>query len=427
MKTDTRRSFVKQLGLGVALASSAGKLSAAGANERVHLALIGCGQRGRAFHGRVSHICDPDETRLAETVEATGVSPANAVTDLRRILDDDAVDAVVIAAPDHWHAPAAILACQAGKHVYVEKPLSHNFRESQLLLQAAKQSGVVAQHGTQQRSSRFIRDAIQSLREGFIGDVLVAKAWNIQKRSNIGHEQPSDPPPGVDYDMWLGPAQYVPFQRNRFHKDWHWWHNFGTGDIGNDGTHDLDYARWGLGVETLPAHVSAIGGKYFFDDQQEFPDTATCIFEYPGDGAVGHKRKLIFEMRLWSRNYPMNCDSGAEFYGTDGQMFLSKRGKLRVIDSDNKVIVEKRREPEPGFAHLENFIESIKNNDTVNADLTKAHRTVALVHLANISLRMGRTLHFDPTNETILNDEEASRMLRRNYRDTGHWAIPDNV
>ena len=249
------------------------------------------------------------------------------MTDLRRVLDDQSVDAVVVATPDHWHAPAAILACEAGKHVYVEKPQSHNLRESRLLLDAARRNQVVVQHGTQSRSNPLIAGAVQMLREGVIGDVLVAKAWNIQRRGNIGHEQPSEPPAGVDYDTWVGPAEFVPFQKNRFHYHWHWWYNFGTGDIGNDGTHEIDYARWGLGVEGLPATATGLGGKYFFDDDQEFPDTATCTFEWPGDGRVGSRRQLIFEMRLWSTNYPFNCDSGAEFYGTAGRMLVSKRGK----------------------------------------------------------------------------------------------------
>jgi predicted dehydrogenase len=211
----------------------------------------------------------------------------HAVSDLRRVLDDSSVDAVVVATPDHWHAPAAIMACEAGKHVYVEKPCSHNHRESRLLLDAARRNNVVVQHGTQSRSNELIAGAVQMLREGVIGDVLVAKAWNVQPRGNIGHKTPSDPPPGVDYDAWVGPAVFLPYQENRFHYNWHWWYNFGTGDIGNDGTHEIDYARWGLGVEGLPSTVTGLGGKYFHDDDQEYPDTTTSVFEWPGDGAVG--------------------------------------------------------------------------------------------------------------------------------------------
>lgn len=423
----SRRDFVKHVGVGAALAATTTKLQAAGANERVNLALIGCGVRGRAFYGNITHVCDPDQSRAMQAAEANSIDSSNVHTDFRKILDDPSIDAVAIATPDHWHAPAAMLACQAGKHVYVEKPVSHNFRESQLLQKVADRSGVVVQHGTQRRSNTFILEAIQMLKEGMIGEVLMAKAWNIQKRDNIGFKKPTDPPPGVDYDMWVGPAEYMPYQENRFHKDWHWWYNFGTGDIGNDGTHELDYARWGLGVETLPSRVTALGGKYFYDDQQEFPDSANCLFEFPGDKKPGSIKQLQFEMRLWSRNYPMNCDSGVEYYGTKGQMFLSKRGKLRVIDGGNKELVNKRMEKKREFTHLENFFDSIRGKATPNADLLTAHRSVGLVHLANISLRVGRSINFDPVEEAIVDDPQANQLLGRSYRKGGHWAAPQDV
>lgn len=427
MNTNTRRTFLKHAGAGLALAASAPSLRAAGANEDVRLGLIGCGIRGKSFYPYVSYVCDPDERRLATAVEKSGVSSSQATTDFRRILDDPSIDAVVIATPDHWHAPAAILACEAGKHVYVEKPVSHNFRESQLLQQAAERAGVVVQHGTQQRSNPFIAEAVQMVHEGQIGDVLVAKAWNVQKRDNIGFASPTPPPAEVDYEQWVGPAEYVPFQKNRFHTDWHWWYNFGTGDIGNDGTHEIDYARWGLGLETLPSRITGLGGKYYFDDQQQFPDTATCVFEYPGEGSVGDKRQLIFELRLWSTNYPINTDSGVEFYGTKGQMTLSKRGKLRVLDADNKLVVNERAEKQAGFPHLQNFLEAVRGNAKLAADLRTAHLSVGLVHLANIALRTERTLNFDPDKEAIVGDDQASQLLTRQYRESGHWAIPKNV
>jgi predicted dehydrogenase len=319
------------------------------------------------------------------------------------------------------------LACEAGKHVYVEKPCSHNFRESQLLLQAARRNNVVVQHGTQQRSREFIRNAIQMLHEGAIGDVLVAKAWNIQRRRDIGRAQSGSAPPDVDYDMWVGPAEMVPFQPNRFHSDWHWWHNFGTGDIGNDGCHEIDYARWGLGVETLPAKITAVGGKYFFHDDQEFPDTATCIFEYPAEGASSNPRQLLFEMRLWSRNYPYNCDSGVEFYGSKGKMVLSKRGKMFLIDDNNKTVREDRAEDELGWGHVDNFVAAIRDGVRLNADIEEGHRTVALVHLANTAIRVGRSLDFDPQAEQVVDDAQASQLMSRIYRHNGHWAIPAGV
>ena len=237
----SRRAFIQWTGTaGLAMASSA---THAGANDDVVVALIGCGSQGRgvtksiaAVPGvRIAYVCDPDEER--RNAARTELGAGESVADLRRILDDKAVDAVIVATPDHWHAPASILACDAGKHVYVEKPCSHNLREARLLLEAARRNRVVVQHGTQSRSNPLIANAVRLLREGAIGDVLVAKAWNIQRRKNIGHQQPSQPPPGVDYDLWVGPVPMLPFQENRFHYNWRWWHAFGNGDVGNDGTH----------------------------------------------------------------------------------------------------------------------------------------------------------------------------------------------
>ena len=272
-------------------------------------------------------------------------------------------------------------------------------------------------------------DAMQMLREGIIGDVLVAKAWNIQRRGNIGYSQPGKPPAALDYDTWVGPAPFVPFRQNCSHYHWRWWHNFGTGDIGNDGTHEIDYARWGLGVEGLPSTAMAVGGKYFHEDDQQFPDTATCAFEYRGDGAVGQRRQLIFEMRLWSRNYPFNVDSGAEFYGTAGRLFVSKRGKLEVYaDRERRVKDARPKEPAPLLVddHQQDFLDAIRTGRRPNADIEIGHHSVALVHLANISVKVGRGLQIDPTAERIVGDEEADALMGRQYRD-GHWAIPVNA
>jgi predicted dehydrogenase len=421
--------FLKHASAGVAAATlsqtrTAPAAQALGANDRLRLGVIGCGQRGRWFYERADYVCDPDRSRLGVAAKKAGVDDAHAVTDMRRILDDPAIDAVVITTPDHWHAPAAILACEAGKHVYVEKPCSHTLREAQLLLDAARRNNVVVQHGTQQRSRPFTVEAIEQLRDGVIGDVLMAKAWNIQRRKSIGFAAPSAVPAGVDYDMWVGPAQMVPFQENRFHQHWHWWYNFGTGDIGNDGAHEMDYARWGLGVDAMPARIVALGGKYFHNDDQQFPDTATCVFEYPGDGTVGNRKQLVFELRLWSRNYPINCDSGAEFYGTAGKMVFSKRGKLRIYDGDNRLIVEKNEKKPPPLIHLDDFLEAIRESRRPSADILEGVRSVAPIHLANIALRTGRSLDFDSTTHQIVDDDPANRLLTRPYRDGGHWAVP---
>jgi predicted dehydrogenase len=424
MATTSRRSFLKQAGSGGLAIGLAGAARASSANDKIVVGLIGCGGRGRRFFEYADYVCDPDAERLNLAAKEAGVPSSRAVDDLRRLLDDKSIDAVVIAAPDHWHAPAAILALEAGKHVYVEKPCSHNFRESQLLLAAAQRTGRVVQHGTQQRSSALVRDAVAMLYDGAIGNVLVAKAWNVQLRPNIGHTQPTNPPSGLNYALWVGPAEFVPFQPNRLHYNWHWWYPFGTGDIGNDGTHEIDLARWGLGVDTMPSKVAAIGGKYFHDDDQQFPDTATCVFEYPGDGGPGDRKQLIFEMRIWSTNYPHNCDTGVEFWGSNGKLTLSKRGKLEILGPRNKVIEQKRFDFAKNMEHMEDFLNAIRTGRRPNAPIEEAHRSVALVHLANVAIRTGRSLTVDPNIEAITGDDDATQFLRRAYRQGGHWAIP---
>lgn len=426
MKSTDRRSFLA----GASLAIAAGSRFVTAADpSKIKVSLIGCGGRAgshRDEFSKIAHIawvCDPDQKRLAEFEKATG---AKSTTDMRRIFDDKEVQAVVVSTPDHWHAPASILACNAGKHVYVEKPCSHNFIEGAMLVQAARKNNVVVQHGTQSRSNRQIVNAIQMIKEGAIGDVLMAKAWNIQRRSNIGKSAPSQAPEHVDYDSWIGPAEYLPYQSNRFHYSWHWWHNFGTGDIGNDGAHEIDIARWGLGVEGLPSTVSALGGKYYFDDDQQFPDHATCTFEWPGDGQVGHRRQLMFEMRIWSTNYPYNCDSGVEFYGTKGQLMVSKRGKLMLWSENNKLIESPAPKEivELPSSHQADFLAAISKGSKPSADIQIGHESTALIHLANIAVRTGKQLAFEPKTQTITNDSQANDLLGRSYRSEGHWSVP---
>ncbi len=430
MTEPNRRSFLRQ-----AAAASAGAWTgsgqAAGANDRLTVGIIGCGGRGAGLAAEcarlanVAYVCDPDESRRLRVQEK--VQAPHAVADLRRILDDQSVDAVVIATPEHWHAPAAILACDAGKHVYVEKPCSHNVREGRLLVEAARRNRRVVQHGTQSRSNPFVAGAIQMLREGVIGEVLVAKAWDVQRRVSIGRGTPEDPPPGVDYDLWVGPAEFLPYQANRFHYHWHWWYNFGVGGLGGDGPHEIDYARWGLGVETHPTAVAGLGGKYYFDDDQEYPDTGTVVFEWPGDGKVGHRRQMIFELRIWSTNHPFQVDSGAEFYGTRGKMFLSKRGKLEILDERNRPIEAQPKNPPQLLGHVADFLDAIKTGRPPNAGIETGHLSTTLVHLGNLALRLGRSLRFDPRTEQIPGDEQANALLSRKYRAGGHWAIPRGV
>ena len=437
MALTRRRDFIRNsTALGLSALSYTSLAQAAAQGAKPNVGFIGCGGRSKNLRktfgsaAKISWACDPEESRTKELQQDTGAR--RATNDLRRVLDDKSVDAIVVATPDHWHAPAAILGCEAGKHVYVEKPCSHNFQEGRLLVEAARRNKVVVQHGTQSRSNPLTVGAMQLLKENAIGDVLMAKAWNVQRRSNIGTAKPSNAPAGVDYDMWVGPAEAMPYQSNRFHYSWHWWYNFGTGDIGNDGAHEMDIARWGLGVEGLPSTATALGGKYYFDDDQQFPDTATCAFQWDGDGQVGVRRQLIFEMRIWSKNYPHNCDSGVEFYGTKGMLFVSKRGKLELWnDSNKRVDISKDEFSTQSLGlpqnHQVDFLQALKDGRNPSADIAIGHDSTSLIHLANISVRLGRSLQMDPETQTIKDDDRANQMLTRNYREGGHWAIPKDT
>ena len=266
------------------------------------------------------------------------------------------------------------------------------------------------------------------LHDGIIGDVLIAKAWNIQRRSNIGHMQPSSPPDKFDYDLWTGPALEMPFQKNRHHYTWHWWYNYGTGDLGNDGVHEFDMARWGLGVDSHPSNVAVAGGKFYFDDDQQFPDTVTATFDYPGDGSFGNRKQLIFEMRIWCTNYPEGVDGGVEFLGTKGKMFFSRRGKYWLLGERNKRRSEKPSQtPEMNVRNnLAAWLKAIRGDAPATAKANEAHHSASLCHLANIAVRVGRSFHFDPKDESIPDDQEANQLLTREYR-SGHWAVPRNV
>jgi predicted dehydrogenase len=432
----SRRTFLGQTAAATAALSAANWARAAGSNERATVALIGCGGMGgnhlRLLASRqdlrLKSLCDVDQGRLtaaAKSVEGmTSPMPAT-LTDMRRVFDDPDIDAVWIATPDHWHSPAAILAVTAGKHVYVEKPVSHNLREGRLLLEAARKHNRVVQVGTQCRSTAHVMRAMQLLREGIIGDVLVAKAWNSQLRRNLGKTQPSDPPPGLDYDLWLGPAPYRPYRSNMLPGVWRFWRDFGVGDIGNDGVHDIDIARWGLGVETHPSTIGGLGTKLFFDDDQEFPDTYYTVFEYPGDGQIGHKKQLIYEQRDWSPYVQEGHENGNAFYGTKGMLILGKGKGFQVFGPRNKLIEEGTGSPDLA-AHHQNFLDCVRTGGRPNADVEIGHLSASLCHLANIACRVTRTLQFDPAKEAITGDAEAHAMLRRTYRE-GHWAVPKGV
>lgn len=431
MSVMTRRQSIVTAAAGLAAAPAV--LQGSAPSGRVRLGVIGCGGQGmnhvrllaQRSDADVLAVCDVDEahrSRAIDTLTSAGRTAPRAFTDVRQLLDDDALDAVVIATPDHWHVPAAILACDAGKHVYLEKPCSHNVREGRALVETSRRTGRLVQHGTQSRSAPYMKQAIAQLHDGLIGTVHIARVWNIQRRGSIGQASPTDPPAGVDYDTWLGPAPFVPWQVNRFHSQWRWWYAFGTGDFGNDGVHDTDYGVWGLGVDRHPNAVAALGGKYHIVDDQQFPDTQTVICEYRGHGDEP-SRQLIFEQRLWSTSYPYNTDSGVEFFGTKGMMYLSRRGKVQVLDERNRRVQLPVPEGAPRIEnHHDNFLAAIRGEESLNAPIDVGHRSATLCHLGNIATRLRRTLEFDPDAEQIVNDEEADQLLTRAYR--SHWSVP---
>jgi predicted dehydrogenase len=438
MKTPERREFLKTAAvgaLGMTLASRTAR--AAGANERLVVGVIGPGGMGSGHlnqlrsrqDAEVAYVCDVDQNRLASAAKAvetaTGKAPS-AVTDLRRVLDDPNIDAVFIATPDHWHAPASILALDAGKHVYVEKPCCHNIREGRLMEEAVRRSGKLLQVGTQSRSTGFVREAIDRVLAGEIGEILVAKAWNSQRRSSIGKVAPSEPPEDLDFDLWLGPAPVVPYRSNMLHGTWRWFYDFGCGDIGNDGVHDIDVALWGLGVDSDPTTATCIGGKYFFDDDQQFPDTQYAVFDYPATGGNSRKRQLIFEQRIWSPYVQEGYENGAAFYGTGGVLILGHSVGWKLYGERNKLLGEGSGSADLA-AHHQNFFDCIRGVKTqLNADVHAGVRAATIVHLANIAARVNRVLTFDPASGQIEGDAEANQLVGRKYRE-GHWAVPQGA
>lgn len=431
----TRRTFLQHTGLGMAATLAASSYNrAADASTRLTLGVIGPGGMGsnhlRALVTRkdvtIAWLCDPNAQQLAaagKITSAAGVTPKT-TKDMREVYADSAVDAVLIATPDHWHTPAALLALEANKHVYVEKPCSHNVREGRLLVEAARRSKKVVQTGTQSRSTRHVQEAMARLKAGAIGEVLVCRVWNSQRRRDIGKTQPSKPPAHLDFDFWLGPAPVVDYRSNMLPGIWRWWFDFGCGDMGNDGVHDIDIGRWGLGVTTHPTTITAIGGKYFFNDDQQFPDTQTVIFEYAGEGKARPKQ-LIFEQRIWSPYVQEGHENGNAFYGTKGYMIFGKGGGWQIFGERNKPGETMRGSPDLP-AHHQNFIDCIRKGGTPTAEAEIGHLSASLCHLGNLATRLGRTLKFDPEKEQVVNDAAANQMVRRKYRE-GHWAVPKNL
>ena len=435
-----RRQFLQTSAAVAAATIIAGHESRAGDDspDILRVGLIGCGGMGtnhlRLLSDRkdvqVAWVSDVDQQRLDAAakivLDGSGKAP-DTTSDLRRILDDKTIEAVWIATPDHWHTPAAILALDAGKHVYVEKPCCHNIREGRLLAEAVKRSGKRLQVGTQSRSTDCVREGIERIHKGEIGEILIAKAWNSQRRGSIGKSEPGTPPAHLDFDTWLGPAEKVAWRPNLLHGVWRWWYDFGCGDIGNDGVHDIDVALWGLGVDTHPQRVTCFGQKNYFDDDQQFPDTQYAICEYPTTGTpAGRCKQLIFEQRIWSPYVQEGYENGAAFYGTEGVLILGHSVGWRLFGPRGKLIAERTGSADLA-AHHQNFLDAIRDPSvSMNASVDAGRLSATIVHLANIAARSRQVLQFDPEQEKITSDESANALVRRHYR-PDHWGTPKDT
>ncbi len=398
-------------------------------NERIVLAVMGVRNRGKdlvhsfsAMEGvEIGYLCEVDERIVPAALKAVTArqkQPPRVEKDLRRVLQDKNVTGIVVAAPDHWHALATIWACQAGKHVYVEKPVAHNLTEGRRMVEAARRHKCIVQVGTQRRSGPHYHSAAELVRSGKLGKVPFARTWIAGPRPSIGHRQDSAVPKEVDYNLWLGPAPERPFNANRFHYNWHWFWDYGTGELGNNGIHALDVARWLMGLDA-PVRVSAGGGKFFYDDDQETPDTHVAAFDFSDDpsplrreGRVrGTGCTVLWEHRIWSRTGSEGLPWGVVLYGERGTLVFDNRG-WHVTDG----IEASDKAQEMERPHLRNFLDCIKSGQRPNADIDEGHKSTRLCHLGNIAVRLGRTVRFDGKTETCSGDPEANCLLGRTYR-----------
>ncbi len=438
-----RRYFL--MGATSALASAQIKSNQlASPNDTIRVACVGVRGQGRAHLNQylkmpnveIAAICDIDEgilnDRLDMVEKASGKRPAS-YWEIRKLLEDKSIDAISIATPNHSHTLQTIWSLQAGKHVYCEKPCSHDVFESKQIVAATQKYGKIVQHGTNSRSGVAIREAMDKMNDGLIGDIYHSRGLCYKWRDTIGRKPVEPVPAGVHYDQWLGPAPLHDFTKNRFHYNWHWFWDYGNGDFGNQGIHELDIARWGLGV-SYPYKVSAIGGHYMFDDDQQTPNTMSVSYEF----REGGKNKLLtFEVRHWATNFEDKIRRGDEsgsvgniFYGTKGYLCIEWYDKYwsYLFDLNSK---NKERHPGPerqeGGNNWANFIEAVRANDPSkrNAPIEEGAKSATLMHLGNLSYRLGRTITFDSEKMECVGDHEANAMLKRKYR--APYVVPDKV
>src|SRR5262245_56004823 len=410
-----RRTFVLSSAVGIAALSA--RRAAANPNSTVVLALMGANNRGSQLATgfaklkgvEFAYVCDPDERAIAKGIDAAASNGGRRPTglkDFRKALDDPAVDALVCAAPNHWHAAATILACAAGKHVYVEKPCCQTPDEGERMIAAAKSSSRVIQVGTQRRSGPLYRDAMERVHSGELGDVRLAKAWYYDERPSIGHGKPSAPPAWLDYNLWQGPAPEQPFRDNILHYNWHFFWHWGNGEIGNNGVHTVDLCRWALGVD-FPTRGTAAGGRYRFDDDQETPDTLTATWECNG-------KVLQWEGLSWSRPLAPMRGVGIELRGSKGSMLIDDGG-CSTFDGAGK-LTGKTGGSRGDAEHLQNFLDTIRGNGRVNASIDDGHKSALMCHLANVAYRTRQPLDIDPKTGHIPNTATFAKYWQRTYR-----------
>ncbi len=439
----SRRKFIKNLAASsaaLAIGGMATGMSAksyrniVGANDRINLAMIGVNSRGKSMSGtfagqknaNVTCICDVDERAIPKAIKAAmEVNPAitqKSEKDCRKVLEDKTIDAIYIATPDHWHAPLTIMGCQAGKHVYVEKPVSHNPHEGELAIAAARKYNRVVQMGAQRRSAPILTQGIEQLRNGIIGRVYMAKTWYTNARKST-FLTPGTVPTWLDYDLWQGPAPRVPYKDGLIHYNWHWFWHWGTGEALNNGTHEVDVALWGLGVD-FPTRVTSVGGRYHFKDDWETPDTQVVSMDFPG------RISLVWESRSSNGRKIEGADRGIIFYGENGSLDTGD-DSYKVYDLNGKLVSEVKSESaEPNnlqgrntaspsltmdSLHAADFLDAIRNNRRPNCDVETGYKSVLAMQLGNISWRVGRDLNIDPENGHIIKDPDAQKLWSRTY------------
>ena len=436
MKTG-RREFIKKstlAGAGLTIGgmgmSAASYSRIAGANDRVVFAAVGVNSRGldniRAVLGctgvAFSHICDVDSRAInkgMEEVEKMTGSKPSGEEDIRRIIENKSIDAITVATPDHWHAPMAIMAARAGKHVYLEKPSSHNIRENEILVDVYRQTGKVIQMGNQQRSAPTSIEAVERIKKGDIGRPYFGKAWYDNTRGPIGRGKIATVPGWLNWDLWQGPAPRTAYRDNIVHYNWHWFWRWGTGELLNNATHEVDVCRWALGVD-YPDKVSAMGGRFhFMDDDWEFYDTQVVNYQYGDDKLITWEGKSCNGMKEY------NMGRGALIQGTEGSVILHRNG-YEMYDLAGK-LVEKKEETGKSettgtrgsgsldVLHMYNFLEGIRSGSRLNAPVDDGAVSVNLCHMGNISQKVGRMIEIDTLTGRVVKDDEAIALMQRDY------------